>query len=51
MCEKKSPRLIDYIVFVGQKNPSRNGVAISQPELLRVYPPQNHVDFALPSDI
>ncbi|VDK40467.1 unnamed protein product [Taenia asiatica] len=49
--EKNSPRLIDYIVFVGQRNPSRNGIAISQPELLRVYPPQNHPDFALPNDI
>lgn len=49
--EKNSPRLIDYVVFVGKKNPSRNGRAISQPELLRAYPPQNHADFALPSDI
>uniref|UniRef100_A0A915EZQ0 MAP kinase-activating death domain protein n=1 Tax=Echinococcus canadensis TaxID=519352 RepID=A0A915EZQ0_9CEST len=49
--EKNSPRLIDYIVFVGQKCPSRSGRAISQPELLRVYPPQNHPDFALPTDI
>ncbi|KAL5113019.1 MAP kinase-activating death domain protein [Taenia crassiceps] len=49
--EKGSPRLIDYVVFVGQRNPSRNGSAISQPELLRVYPPQNHTDFALPNDI
>ena len=49
--EKYSPRLMDYIVFVGRKNPSRNGNAISQPELLRVYPPQNHTDFALPNDI
>ena len=49
--DKKSPRLIDYIVFVGRKNPNRNGHVISQPELLRMYPPQNHSDFPLPSDI
>ncbi len=49
--EKLSPRLIDYVVFVGRKHPCRNGIAISQPELLRVYPPTNHSDFTLPSDI
>ncbi|KAM3173377.1 hypothetical protein ACTXT7_012627 [Hymenolepis weldensis] len=51
MKDKNSPRLIDYICFVGKKNPSRNGRPISQPELLRIYPPQNHTDFALPNDI
>ncbi|VDO03543.1 unnamed protein product [Rodentolepis nana] len=49
--DKNSPRLIDYICFVGNKNPCRNGRAISQPALLRVYPPLNHSDFALPNDI
>uniref|UniRef100_A0A5K3EQ57 UDENN domain-containing protein n=1 Tax=Mesocestoides corti TaxID=53468 RepID=A0A5K3EQ57_MESCO len=49
--KKPSPRLIDYVVFVGKRHPSRHGQPVSQPELLRVYPPQNHDDFALPSDV
>lgn len=49
--DKRSPRLIDYVLFVGHKHPHKNGIAISPPELLRVYPPVPHPDFTLPSDV
>ncbi len=46
-----TPRLIDYIVFVGCKRPTRKGLAIRQPELLRMYPPTSYKNFNLPPDI
>lgn len=44
------PRLLDYIVFVGARQPSRNHV-VQNPELLRKYPAEDHKDFALSPDV
>lgn len=44
------PRLLDYIVFVGARQPSRNHV-VQNPELLRRYPPEDHKDFPLSPDV
>ncbi|XP_035222755.1 MAP kinase-activating death domain protein-like, partial [Stegodyphus dumicola] len=44
------PRLLDYIVFVGARQPSRNH-AVQPPELLRRYPAEDHKDFPLSPDV
>lgn len=44
------PRLLDYIVIVGVKQPSNNN-SVSAPELLRRYPVEDHKDFPLPLDV
>ncbi|XP_053207796.1 MAP kinase-activating death domain protein-like isoform X2 [Panonychus citri] len=44
------PRLIDYIVIVGVKNPSSHE-SVNIPELLRRYPLEDHKDFPLPLDV
>ena len=44
------PRLLDYIVFVGARQPSRNHV-VQNPELLRRYPAEDHKDFPLSPDV
>lgn len=45
-----SPRLLDYFVFVGARQPSANH-SVHIPELLRRYPPDDHKDFPLPPDV
>ncbi|ELU16418.1 hypothetical protein CAPTEDRAFT_182066, partial [Capitella teleta] len=45
------PRLLDYIVIVGSRNPSRNNSVAQTPELLRRYPVEDHKDFALAPDV
>ena len=45
------PRLLDYIIVVGAKNPNRNNSVAQTPELLRRYPLEDHDDFALPPDV
>nr|XP_042894648.1 MAP kinase-activating death domain protein isoform X3 [Parasteatoda tepidariorum] len=51
-CTKKyfCPRLLDYIVFVGARQPSRNR-SVQPPELLRRYPAEDHKDFPLSPDV
>ncbi|XP_043219578.1 MAP kinase-activating death domain protein-like isoform X3 [Amphibalanus amphitrite] len=44
------PRLIDYLVVVGTRSPSRQ-CSVQPPELLRRYPPDEHKDFPLPLDV
>ncbi|XP_078583791.1 MAP kinase-activating death domain protein-like isoform X21 [Branchiostoma floridae x Branchiostoma japonicum] len=44
------PRLLDYIVIVGARNPNGNSAA-QTPELLRRYPVEDHEDFPLPPDV
>ncbi|XP_054715767.1 LOW QUALITY PROTEIN: MAP kinase-activating death domain protein-like [Uloborus diversus] len=44
------PRLLDYIVFVGARQPSRNHVVLT-PEMLRRYPAEDHKDFPLSPDV
>ena len=45
------PRLLDYVLLVGTRHPSRNNSVAQTPELLRRYPLQDHNDFALPPDV
>ncbi len=45
------PRLLDYIVIVGSRNPNRNNSVAQTPELLRRYPLEDHKDFLLPPDV
>lgn len=45
------PRLLDYIVIVGSRHPSRNNSVAQTPELLRRYPLEDHKDFALAPDV
>lgn len=45
-----SPRLLDYIVVTGARQPSRN-LPVQPPELLRRYPVDDHADFPLPTDV
>lgn len=55
MCEATSkffcPRLLDYVVIVGTKNPSSKSHAVQTPEMLRRYPIEDHKDFPLPVDV
>ncbi|XP_019407112.1 PREDICTED: MAP kinase-activating death domain protein isoform X18 [Crocodylus porosus] len=52
MVQKKKicPRLLDYLVIIGARQPSSDSVA-QTPELLRRYPLEDHVDFPLPPDV
>lgn len=45
-----SPRLLDYIVVTGARQPSRT-TPVQPPELLRRYPTEDHPDFPLPLDV
>ncbi|GIZ05297.1 hypothetical protein CEXT_686181 [Caerostris extrusa] len=44
------PRLLDYIVFVGARQPSPSHT-VQTPELLRRYPAEDHKDFPLSPDV
>ncbi|XP_064423235.1 MAP kinase-activating death domain protein isoform X6 [Latimeria chalumnae] len=48
--KKACPRLLDYLVVVGARQPSSDSVA-QTPELLRRYPLEDHQDFPLPPDV
>ncbi|XP_072128213.1 MAP kinase-activating death domain protein isoform X1 [Mobula birostris] len=51
MFQKKAcPRLLDYLVFIGARQPSSDSIA-QTPELLRRYPLEDHHDFPLPPDV
>ncbi|XP_061466953.1 MAP kinase-activating death domain protein isoform X11 [Rhineura floridana] len=52
MVQKKRscPRLLDYLVIIGARQPSSDSVA-QTPELLRRYPLEDHSDFPLPPDV
>ncbi|RWS30503.1 MAP kinase-activating death domain protein-like protein, partial [Leptotrombidium deliense] len=45
-----SPRLLDYIIIVGCRQPTGSH-SVHIPELLRRYPPEDHKDFPLPLDV
>ncbi|XP_051884911.1 MAP kinase-activating death domain protein isoform X5 [Pristis pectinata] len=44
------PRLLDYLVIIGARQPSSDSIA-QTPELLRRYPLEDHHDFPLPPDV
>ncbi|CAI2730997.1 unnamed protein product [Schistosoma spindalis] len=44
------PRLIDYFVLVGSRLPG-NANSVQSPEILCRFPPTNHKDFPLPTDV
>nr|XP_021327636.1 MAP kinase-activating death domain protein isoform X11 [Danio rerio] len=48
--KKMCPRLLDYLVVVGARQPSNDSVA-QTPQLLRRYPLEDHNDFPLPPDV
>ncbi|XP_060920846.1 MAP kinase-activating death domain protein isoform X5 [Labrus mixtus] len=48
--KKMCPRLLDYLVVVGARQPSSDNVA-QTPQLLRRYPLEDHNDFPLPPDV
>ncbi|XP_054627050.1 MAP kinase-activating death domain protein isoform X5 [Dunckerocampus dactyliophorus] len=48
--KKMCPRLLDYLVVVGARQPSSDSVA-QTPQLLRRYPLEDHQDFPLPPDV
>ncbi|XP_047219009.1 MAP kinase-activating death domain protein isoform X8 [Girardinichthys multiradiatus] len=48
--KKVCPRLLDYLVVVGARQPSSDGVA-QTPQLLRRYPLEDHHEFPLPPDV
>ncbi|XP_061888987.1 MAP kinase-activating death domain protein isoform X17 [Entelurus aequoreus] len=48
--KKMCPRLLDYLVVVGARQPSSDSVA-QTPQLLRRYPLEDHRDFPLPPDV
>uniref|UniRef100_A0A8D0BQI9 MAP kinase-activating death domain protein n=1 Tax=Salvator merianae TaxID=96440 RepID=A0A8D0BQI9_SALMN len=48
--KKSCPRLLDYLVIIGARQPSSDSVA-QTPELLRRYPLEDHTDFLLPPDV
>ncbi|XP_078121930.1 MAP kinase-activating death domain protein isoform X2 [Sander vitreus] len=48
--KKMCPRLLDYLVVVGARQPSSDNVA-QTPQLLRRYPLEDHHDFPLPPDV
>uniref|UniRef100_A0A8C7X8A9 MAP kinase-activating death domain protein n=1 Tax=Oryzias sinensis TaxID=183150 RepID=A0A8C7X8A9_9TELE len=48
--KKMCPRLLDYLVVVGARQPSSDSVA-QTPQLLRRYPLEDHPDFPLPPDV
>ncbi|KAK6472941.1 MAP kinase-activating death domain protein-like [Huso huso] len=47
---KECPRLLDYLIVVGARQPSSDSV-IQTPELLRRYPLEDHHEFPLPPDV
>ncbi|XP_071974844.1 MAP kinase-activating death domain protein isoform X37 [Engystomops pustulosus] len=47
---KPCPRLLDYLVIVGARQPSSDSIA-QTPELLRRYPLEDHPEFPLPPDV
>ncbi|KAK7176397.1 hypothetical protein R3I93_000594 [Phoxinus phoxinus] len=48
--KKPCPRLLDYLVVVGARQPSSDSVS-QTPQLLRRYPLEDHNDFPLPPDV
>ncbi|XP_029701974.1 MAP kinase-activating death domain protein isoform X5 [Takifugu rubripes] len=48
--KKMCPRLLDYLVVVGARQPSSDSFA-QTPQLLRRYPLEDHHDFPLPPDV
>ncbi|XP_037547827.1 MAP kinase-activating death domain protein isoform X8 [Nematolebias whitei] len=48
--KKMCPRLLDYLVVVGARQPSSDSVA-QTPQLLRRYPLEDYQDFPLPPDV
>ncbi|XP_056382497.1 MAP kinase-activating death domain protein isoform X35 [Hyla sarda] len=48
--KRPCPRLLDYLVIVGARQPSSDSVA-QTPELLRRYPLEDHPEFPLPPDV
>ncbi|XP_059387405.1 MAP kinase-activating death domain protein-like isoform X37 [Carassius carassius] len=48
--KKPCPRLLDYLVVVGARQPVSDSVA-QTPQLLRRYPLEDHNDFPLPPDV
>ncbi|XP_066511658.1 MAP kinase-activating death domain protein-like isoform X22 [Hoplias malabaricus] len=48
--KKMCPRLLDYLVVVGARQPCSDSVA-QTPQLLRRYPLEDHSDFPLPPDV
>ncbi|XP_051562940.1 MAP kinase-activating death domain protein-like isoform X7 [Myxocyprinus asiaticus] len=48
--KKPCPRLLDYLVVVGARQPSSDSVT-QTPQLLRRYPLEDHTDFPLPPDV
>uniref|UniRef100_A0A3Q3JVF7 MAP kinase-activating death domain protein n=1 Tax=Monopterus albus TaxID=43700 RepID=A0A3Q3JVF7_MONAL len=48
--KKMCPRLLDYLVVVGARQPSSDSVA-QTPQLLRRYPLEDHHDFPLSPDV
>uniref|UniRef100_A0A672L9Q5 MAP kinase-activating death domain protein n=1 Tax=Sinocyclocheilus grahami TaxID=75366 RepID=A0A672L9Q5_SINGR len=48
--KKPCPRLLDYLVVVGARQPSSDSVA-QTPQLLRRYPLEDHNDFPLAPDV
>ncbi|XP_033910096.3 MAP kinase-activating death domain protein-like isoform X27 [Acipenser ruthenus] len=47
---KECPRLLDYLIVVGVRQPSSDSV-VQTPELLRRYPLEDHHEFPLPPDV
>ncbi|XP_042315709.1 MAP kinase-activating death domain protein [Sceloporus undulatus] len=48
--KRSCPRLLDYLVIIGARQPSSDSVA-QTPELLRRYPLEDYTDFPLPPDV
>ncbi|XP_073460485.1 MAP kinase-activating death domain protein isoform X14 [Aquarana catesbeiana] len=48
--KKPCPRLLDYLVIIGARQPSSDSIA-QTPELLRRYPLEDYHDFPLPPDV
>ncbi|KAG8431825.1 hypothetical protein GDO86_019828, partial [Hymenochirus boettgeri] len=48
--KKQCPRLLDYLVIIGARQPSSDSIA-QTPELLRRYPLEDHPEFPLPPDV
>lgn len=47
---KECPRLLDYLIVVGARQPNSDSV-VQNPELLRRYPLEDHHEFPLPPDV
>ncbi|XP_032894356.1 MAP kinase-activating death domain protein isoform X13 [Amblyraja radiata] len=48
--KKACPRLLDYLVIIGARQPSSESIA-QTPQLLRRYPLEDHHEFPLPPDV